>query len=225
LQARRLAVALLIATAGLAGVALASCGRFDASDPSPVVDEASAPSEASSDASSVPDAPAPDAADPADAATGLIAFVTSVGYADVVSAVTADTKCVAEADGRLPGKFVAWFSTPSVPAPARLVNAKGAPLDGPWFRVDGRRIAASRSALVSAVQTPLENAITLTATGKTMGGGVWTGTRADGGTGILCPLPTPTTGSAGDVGVAWTEQSYFTAHCGDSLAVYCFQVQ
>lgn len=157
----------------------------------------------------------------------LVAFVTAVGYADITTVASADTKCRAEAEGRLTGTFVAWFSSAVAAAPSRLVDSKGMPVDGPWFRVDGLRIAATRSALLATSSVPLENALTLTATGKVMGGAVWTGTHADGAIGSLCPAgANPTTGAANQVGPAWTEQTFFTATCANtSLALYCFQVE
>jgi hypothetical protein len=172
------------------------------------------------------DAAGPDAGTPPDGgSTRLLAFVTGIGYADVTTTASADAKCRAEADGRLPGKFVAWFSSSAEPAPMRLVNSKGVPVDGPWFRFDGARIAASRAALSNTNNIPLDNAIKLTATGKLMGGGVWTGTTALGATGNLCPLDSPTTGVADQVGAPWTEQTFFVATCGSTLLVYCFQVE
>ncbi len=137
----------------------------------------------------------------------------------------ADVKCQAEASGRLPGRFVAWFSSVAAPAPSRLVDATGQPVNGPWFRVDGMRIVASRSALVGTASTPLENPINLSASRVKSGGGVWTGTRSDGSVGTLCPTgATPTTGIAADVGPTWTDQKVFDAKCGDTLLLYCFQV-
>jgi hypothetical protein len=157
----------------------------------------------------------------------LRVFVTSVGYADVTTAASADAKCVAEAAGRLPGKFVAWYpdSPNNRSAPQRLVNTNGSAVDGPWYRVDGKRVAANRAALSNASTVALEHAIDVTAAGTTNGGGVWTGTLADGGIGTLCPGTNPTTGNAASVDASWTTQSFFTAMCGTSLGLYGFQVE
>jgi hypothetical protein len=156
----------------------------------------------------------------------LIAFVTTLGYAGVTTKQSADAKCQAEADGRLPGKFVAWYSDFTESAPARLVDSNGVPVVGPWFRVDGKRVAATRAALVIAKVTPLESPINLTATNKTNNGAVWTGTHADGTVGETCPGSTkPTTGAPDHVGQAWTDQAFFAATCADSLGLYCFQVE
>jgi hypothetical protein len=156
----------------------------------------------------------------------LKVFVTGVGYADITTAATADTKCANEASGRLPGRFVAWYPNGTTGAPARLVTSGGTPVDGPWFRVDGARVAANRAALTNTASVPLENGIDVTATStKNSTGGVWTGTRVDGGVGVTCPNFAPTTGTAGETGAAWTEQKFFTAACGTSLGLYCFQVE
>lgn len=163
-----------------------------------------------------------------DGGGGLKVFVTTLAYSTATTTVVADTICRAEADGRLPGKFVAWFSDATAAAPSRLVDSQGKSVDGPWFRVDGKRVAINRQVLLSTSLAPFENAISLTPTGKTSGGGVWTATLSDGGTGNLCgvgAISIPTTGAAGQGGASWTDQRFFTAKCGDSLALYCFQVE
>jgi hypothetical protein len=154
----------------------------------------------------------------------LVAFVTTVGYSDIVNAASADAKCTAEASGRVSGKFVAWFSQPGAPAPARLLDKGGMAVDGPWYRLDGMRIVATRAALSSTASVPLENPINVNAAGVKTNPSVWTGTHADGTLGAVCPAMSPTSGSAGETGIAWTDQSFFTATCGSSLGVYCFQV-
>ena len=165
----------------------ASAGAGDGASPTDAADGAAPPdvTPAEQDGSSDPDAGGP-----------LIAFVTMVGYADITSPASADTRCVAEAAGRLPGKFVAWFSSSLAPAPSRLVDTKGAPVEGPWFRPDGKRIVASRAALLNTMNVPLDNPITVTAIGETVNASTWTATLPDGSPGIGCPGVTPTTGSS-----------------------------
>ena len=164
-----------------------------------------------------------------DAASGrLVVFVTVSTFSDVTTAAAADTKCRGEAAGRLPGTFVAWFPEATLPATSavdRLVTSKGVTVDGPWVRPDGKRVAASRAALTGTALKPLENPISIDAAGAAATGSVWTGTLADGGTGTVCPGLNPTKGSVTAVGAGWTDFSAFTATCGSSLALYCFQVE
>src|SRR5690606_1839041 len=76
-------------------------------------------------------------------------FVTGVGYADITTAASADAKCQAEAAGRLAGTFIAWFPDGTVPAASRFV-AGGVEVEGPWFRGDKKRVAASLGGAASA---------------------------------------------------------------------------
>lgn len=155
----------------------------------------------------------------------LRAFVTTVGYADITTSASADAKCSAEASGRFAGKFVAWLSAEGVSAPARLVDQSNHPVDGPWYRLDGKRIVANRAALSNTSMVPLENPIDINAAGVKATPSVWTGTKADGSAGAICPAPSPIAGTAGQTGPMWTEQKFFTAACGSSLGLYCFQVE
>lgn len=116
-------------------------------------------------------------------------------------------------------------TVPATAAVDRLVDSHGVPVDGPWFRPDGQRVAASREALTSTAVKPLENPIAINAAGGPATGSVWTGVLADGGTGALCPGLNPTKGLASAVGPGWTDFQGFTASCGSSLALYCFQVE
>lgn len=163
--------------------------------------------------------------DTEDAGRRLVAFVTANSFSDITSSIPADTKCRAEAEGRLAGKFVAWYSDPLNSAIARLVDSNGVPVDGPWYRVDGKRVVASRSALVRAGATPLENAISITAANKPSAASVWTATRSNGTFGSQCPTFATTSGLATSTDGAWTEQTKFMATCGSSLSLYCFQVE
>ncbi len=189
---------------------------------------ADATTEGSADAAGDPDGATGDAPTSPDAGGKLVAFTTSGGY-NAVNPSYADIVCANEAEGRLPGRFVAWFSGssggPIQPAIARLVDSKGVPVQGPWYRVDGKRVVASRAALLAAADVPFENDLGLSATGKPVSGGVWTGTLADGGVGTLCSNAAPTSGVANSADAAWTDQHFFTATCGGTLSVYCFQVE
>jgi hypothetical protein len=213
--------------AALVLVVLAACGQFAAADGIAGGDAGSS-GDAATDAGML-DGDATIALDAggADGRAGrLLVFVTLVGYADITTPASADTKCNSEALGRLPGKFVAWYSTASAPAPSRLLKG-GVPVDGPWFRVDEALVVTSRAALSNTAMVPLVNPINVTATGETRNASVWTATTPAGTFGVGCPSggSTPTSGAADQVGPQWTEQTFFTAACGSSLAVYCFQVE
>lgn len=216
-------------TAVAIAIAVAACETFSEATPSDDAgpSDAGATDAAVSDDAAGPDAATVEASD--DAGSKLVAFVTSVGYANIASAADADAKCRGEALGRLPGTFVAWFSNrtevPSTPAASRLVTSKNLGVDGPWYRVDGKRIVASRAALSQAATTPLENPIDLTAAGTPASGSAWTATYADGGVGQLCSAANPTKGLVGATDARWTEQGNFTASCASSLSIYCFQVE
>jgi hypothetical protein len=167
-------------------------------------------------------------ADAGDDARVLRVFVTGTGYTDVTTAGIADTKCAAEANGRLTGKFVAWYpdAIGGKSAPARLVQSDGGAVDGPWYRVDGKQVAATRAALSNTSSVPLTAAIELGPAGTVVPGSVWTGTLADGGIGTVCPSGVnPTSGHVNQTGPAWTQQTNFTATCNSSLGLYCFQVE
>jgi hypothetical protein len=226
---RRTLSSLLLAVLGPA----LACSSFGtgADGPGTAGEDAAARDGAADAASSDAEPPAEhdanvlDASLPLDAGGHLVAFVTLSGYADVTTTAAADAKCAAEAAGRLPGRFVAWASEPGAPAPSRLVDRQGKPVDGPWFRLDGARVVATRAALSNTASKPLESAISVNPVNGVTAGAVWTGTLADGGVGKLCGAAAqPTTGIASMTGPGWTEQTSFAATCGASLLVYCFQV-
>ena len=210
----------------VASLALGACGTFGDGDPPAASDAGTSDAAAVDGGPPVDAAPAVDGA--VDASSGkLVGFVTSSSYENVATPYDADAKCRAEADGRLPGKFVAWFSAfdPPTPAPARLVTSKNVAVDGPWYRVDGKRVVADRAALSEAAKTPLENPIDQTATGAPKTGSAWTATRADGGAGQICSDADPTKGLVTATDARWTEEGDFTAGCSSSLSLYCFQVE
>lgn len=219
--------------------AAASCANFSSgsSSGSPGANDASAANDASNEASTppgeggppaTPDGGEPDDAgdDRLDGGTRLFAFVTINSFVDVKTAAEADTKCMGEAAGRLPGKFIAWFPNGTTTAIQRLVSPTGQPLSGPWFRPDRKRIVAGRSALASTAMVPLENPIAIDAAGKDVGASaVWTGTFADGTNGNVCPSSDPTKGTANATDSKWTNQTAFVATCNSSLHLYCFQIE
>lgn len=223
-----------LGVASLVGLAATGgCGRFAGEDPADAGAEASLVDGATVDGAppGVDGSPGDAGSHDADGDAGtkkLVVFVTVSSYSDVTTSAAADVKCAAEAAGRLPGKFVAWFpetGIPREPAVTRLVDSMGKPVDGPWFRPDGARVAASREALTLTAAVPLENPISINAAGTLATGNAWTGMRADGGIGTLCPDSNPTKGLVSATGPDWTETSVFTATCGSSFGLYCFQVE
>jgi hypothetical protein len=58
----------------------------------------------------------------------------------------ADALCQAEAQGKLTGTFRAWVASPALSAPAHFAaNA----MNGPWYRLDGFKVAGDLAALTS----------------------------------------------------------------------------
>ena len=87
-------------------------------------------------------------------------------------------------------------------------------------------VAGCAAQIFSSADGGAGDAASVTAAGGSIGGGVWTGTRADGGVGNFCPTgSTPTSGVVTEVGKQWTDQTFFVATCGSSLALYCFQTE
>jgi hypothetical protein len=150
------------------------------------------------------------------------AFVTSTTYsADGVAPALADAACNARAAAAsLPGNYVAWLSTTTTDARARLGSAQG------WIRTDGLPFAASVSGLTDLNQVfyPLE----LDETGsRAVGGPAFTGTTADGRVfgGCTCTDWTTTSGnlligepSGGPY--LWTNGGVTT--CALEGRLYCF---
>jgi hypothetical protein len=134
----------------------------------------------------------------------------------------ADQRCnqLAQAAG-LPGTFMAWLSTDTVDAKARMTGA------GPWSLVGETEVAVTRAQLETP---PISRPIRKDERGNVVSGLVWTGTNADGR--FLdddCGDWTAQTGfdhaATGDSIVA---QSYWTAAtprgCQNALRIYCFQL-
>ncbi len=167
-----------------------------------------------------------DAADgeagPADGGA-LVVFITLIGY-DVTTSAAADATCNVEANGRLPGTFRAWFPGPATDAPKRVFGDGGL-TRGPWVRPDGMVVAQTSAAFLNANTTSLLAPISVTATKQINNGAVWTGTKADGSRGIVCPQVVPTRGTSSSTNGRWTDDDAgFTAVCPASLFLYCFQV-
>jgi hypothetical protein len=187
--------------------------------------DAASPDAAGPDAAGGYDAGGYDARGPA-AGVHLVAFITNSSYAAPPNGATADAYCRTEAEGRLPGKFVAWIPDGATPAVERLVTTAGAAVNGPWFRVDGQLLAKDQAALVSAATTPLASPMELTSAGRKTAAGIFTYTRANGSIGTRCPGATPPTiGVGGMTDGRWTESTTFTPSCQDLLGLYCFQVE
>jgi hypothetical protein len=216
-------------TAVWAGALALGCGAFSSSSDAPAV---TPPIESGADVGAPPGADASPVSDAgtdsnvadagADAATHLVAFVTAATYPNITTATIADTKCNEAASGVLPGRFRAWFSTPTTGALARLT---GLGLDGPWYRPDGARIVANAAALGNADVVPLENPIRIDASGAVQAGNAWTGTFANGAPGVLCPNVDPTKGDITKIDGQWTRLEAFVALCTTGFRLYCFQIE
>ena len=159
--------------------------------------------------------------------SGLAVFVTSTsqqvaasGSASAESAVTAgDAICQALALGAAlahADRFKAWLSTPATPAAERLTN------DGPWLRLDGVRVAASKADLVAG--KPVFSPINLTETGEYMHGAVTIGFVQ---TSATCGDPTNNNQGvavAGDAMDTETWASGLGVGCsGSGNRLYCFE--
>lgn len=156
-----------------------------------------------------------------------LVFVRSGGTSGNLTGVEgADVSCQDQAAAAgLPGadSFVAWLSDTGTDAKNRLT------IDGPWYRADGVRVAASKAALIDG---NIDSAISYIASGAHLSAAdrVWTGTF-DGGT------KSPDTcnswfsfdsnldgrvGSTDDTGYSWTNSSAFDSSCNNAGRWYCF---
>lgn len=171
---------------------------------------------------------------PAPADAGKIVFITSVSGSGNLGSwaqaggetglLAGDNICqeLASTSGLSnPANFKAWLSDNTTDAVDRLAS------DGPWVRVDGVQVAASRSALVNSW---LQTSIAVTQEGEYVWHGVWTGT-IQGGTksASACSDWTMGIGSVGQSGdtsyaddLYWTE--FFTpTACNAGFGLYCFE--
>lgn len=193
---------------------------LDASDPSPVD---------AHDAGEVTDVKSPDSPDTGtleDTGPRLHVFVTSTKTKGSFGGLSGgDIICNERAsDAGRSGSWVAWLSTSSSLATARLTS------NGPWYRYDGVVAVASRTELTNG---KLSRPINVDELGGTdIADGVWTGTSASGTAEADCTnwnvnscigsCPTGRTGRS-DLGTGgWTDNTS-TDCLGPSLRLYCFE--
>jgi hypothetical protein len=171
---------------------------------------------------------------PAFPAWGRLAFLTSAhgngdlgswpeaGGATGVAAGDAICQNLATAAGiHQPGSFKAWLSDDGTNAIDRFQH------DGPWLRLDGIEVAASKADLTDQ---HLETSINLTEAGAYLGNwAVWTGTGADGTVNSPhCAGWTSGTAGTGNYGATgatfenWTSQSETSCDFVWSY-LYCLQ--
>jgi hypothetical protein len=157
-------------------------------------------------------------------APGALAFVTdATSDANLGGVAGADEWCrntAAAAYLPLPGSFVAWISISGNDAKDRLT------FNGPWNRVDGVRIAATKAALIDGV---IDTGMEVTEFGVPLPGDfeAWTGTGT-GGTAVGNQCAdwtdvgvTGTYGVTDEAGFFWTIKDV-NADCQESRHVYCF---
>lgn len=161
---------------------------------------------------------------PPDAILGHRVFVsTGLEPADLGGLGGADARCRGYArDAALGGRWVAWLSTATVSAKARVA-------DGPWFLTDGSTVAVSTEAMLGG--GVLAHAIDHTETGEPLSDGalrVWTGTDRTGAPdretcgGWRSVAGYTRVGRADRSDVEWTDSA--PAPCSLRLRLYCFEV-
>lgn len=166
-------------------------------------------------------------------------FVTSVqgtgnltSWADysgsATGAAAGDTICQnrAQAEGLANyDKYKAWLSNSTTNAIARLSS------DGPWYRLDGVKVADNKAALAVSSSGHLFTAITYTETGNYITGNVrvWTATDDNGAgfadnCGNWVDADSPNQVTVGDMHMSdgyWT--SFTVRACNLTAALYCFE--
>ena len=118
------------------------------------------------------------------------------------------------------GNFKAWVSDSTTDAIDRLTS------DGPWVRLDGVQVAASKSALVNSW---VETSISVMEQGQYTRSSVWTGTNGYGlGGGATCSDWTDgdsASGAAGDSAqsddTGWSGTT--VSSCSSTYRLYCFE--
>jgi len=159
------------------------------------------------------------------------AFVTSTSVAGNLGAsadaggatglAAADAICQARATaGGLTGAFKAWLSDDTTPAPSRITA------DGPWTRLDGLRVAATKLDLLDG---QLATTLNQTETGAYLADvQVWTNTTAAGTAAFAsCTNWTVDTGALGfvgrinDSGTHWTRDA--AVDCALPQRLYCLE--
>jgi hypothetical protein len=147
-------------------------------------------------------------------------FVTSGSWTgiELSNLATADSHCAEAATaGGVQGTFVAWVSTATVDANARLGGARG------WIRRDGEPFADQVNDIINGrlFYPPNVNEFGVEQSGSL---DVYTGTGANGLRANACPGATSGTIGALDATTdQWTELNA-TSACGNSFHVYCFGV-
>ena len=166
--------------------------------------------------------------------TGNGNLTTWADYSGSATGVAAgDTICQARATAAglaNAANFKAWLSDGSHNATDRITT------DGPWYRLDGVKVADNKAALLAtnstSTPTPLFTGITYTETGAYVTADsyrVWTGTKPDGTEATSDCLDwsnhlNSNTGFVGDAHIAkywWT--SFTPLTCDQSAALYCFE--
>jgi hypothetical protein len=156
------------------------------------------------------------------AGTGNIS--TWAGSGAVGGLTGADNVCKARATAALlanASSYKAWLSDGSTNA----INHVTVTATGPWYRLDGVKIADNVAALTTS---PLFSTITYTETGTYVGDNwVWTGTGTNGvATGNNCSNWGSTSGT-GRIGWSSQNSSEWTnlsdQNCTGSAALYCFE--
>ncbi len=156
-------------------------------------------------------------------------FVTSTTYDGNLGGLSgADAMCraAAQAAGLANySNYKAWLSDTTNNAGTRITS------DGPWYRLDGVKVASNKAALTGTSSASLFTAISQTETGSYVGQYqlVWTGTGDNGvALGDRCVDWNNSTDShLGQVGYAtlsnssWTTATTFA--CTNMRALYCFE--
>jgi hypothetical protein len=154
-------------------------------------------------------------------------FVTSsnttgaINTGNLSGLAAADTICTQLArSANLAGTYHAWLSGQRGPDAIDRVST------GPYFRVDGARVASNAADLTDST---LNQSISLTEWGERRSTGVWTGTTAQGAAHTAsCSGFSSTTGiglygQSTSTDRTWTENAGTPQSCSASLALYCVQ--
>lgn len=226
---------LLVAACLLGALAPAwACSSYPSVEGDPIpLPKRSSRADASSDGEAPPpeEEPPPveldaglDATDSGDAARGpLRAFVSSaLKNGNLGGLAGADALCTQHANAQgFQGNFRAWLSVNGTNAIDRITS------DGPWQRVDGQVVAATRAELASGqLRAPLvldEKG----AAAPAVEDRVWTATGANGqyagpDCGQWTGAGTGRVGEAAHVNAQWT--SLVDEACSEVNRVYCFQL-
>jgi len=160
-------------------------------------------------------------------------FVTSTSYDGNLGGIAGgDTKCQAHANSAglaNPGKFKAWLSDSTINAIDRFALTAG-----PWYRLDGVKVADNKAALAASGTTPLPTAISVDETGAYLTNYllVWSGTDETGikmpalncvdwGSNVVTDIGT--IGHANFSNKFWTNWNSSVGTCDGNFALYCFE--